>query len=178
MYSYCCSYVVALETKIKQLEALVAELHPGEDFSYRVGKRLTRRNWMQSGVLGDINTTPEDPSPPAPHLPPVDPGSMNPDSREESLQEERDVISKLADLMLDHKRIHLANFYGSSSSQRLIASAIALQNTNANASVADHRLQFLRSLRPDFWCELPVGRDTSGSSLANPLIFVLVGTSV
>lgn len=152
-------YVVALETKVKQLSALVAELRPGEDFTHRVGKPLTRRNWMQSGVVGDIDATasPDSP-PPVPHLPLVDPDSMSPDTNEETLKEERDFISKLAELALDHKRIHMANFYGSSSSQKLIGSALELQNTSGNAPRIDIRLQFLRSQRPDFWCERPVNQ--------------------
>lgn len=149
---------MALETKVKQLEALVAELRPGEDFSHRVGKPITRRNWMQLGVSGNIDTaSSSDSSPPDLRLPAVDSSSMDPDAQEETFDAELDIISKLKDLVIEHKRIHLANFYGSSSSQHLIANALELQNTSGQAPSINIRVQFLRSLRTDFWCERPVG---------------------
>ncbi|VDB82659.1 unnamed protein product [Peniophora sp. CBMAI 1063] len=176
---YPPGYVMALQTKVEKLEALLRELHPDEDFTARVGVTLTRTNWMQKGVLGE--PVPKKPSPfvggsskvtvvsppPAvaqsPGAPVASTSSPHPllsgnsvASSTDFVNDEEDIVVKLNKLSEKLKQTHIGNFYGRSSNKALIMNALALDKELGSVpNIQDAPGELIEILRPKFWEEQP-----------------------
>ncbi|VDC04186.1 unnamed protein product [Peniophora sp. CBMAI 1063] len=127
--TYPKGYVEALEKKVTAMAALLKELHPDKDFSKRIGGRLTRDNWMQEDVLGEVALSSESPAepelrvcdkfpkPPTTGSPPR-PRTDDPSTVLETYEASDDEATsqrKLQDLSADIVGIHLGSFHGKSS---------------------------------------------------------------
>lgn len=161
------------------------ELHPDEDFTARVGNRLTRTNWMQKGVLGESEyeqpsafvagtskayVAPQSPavfhSPSASQSsaaaaaapsPHLLPTGNNVAPTAEAVNDENDVVVKLNKLSEKLKQTHIGNFYGRSSNKSLIMSALALDKELGSVSNIENAPgELMNILRPEYWEEQPV----------------------
>ena len=178
----------ALQTKVAKLETLLQQLHPGEDFTARVGITLTRNNWMQKGVLGDLQVKTPGGVPPVapvaePHKPPASidashssttvPTSSNSfspypllvgntvTSTPESNDDENDVVVKLNELTLlstKLKQAHVGNYYGKSSNKALMMNAFALFKELDATPSVENTVNELDMMRSEFWESQPVRR--------------------
>ncbi|KZV60490.1 hypothetical protein PENSPDRAFT_593994, partial [Peniophora sp. CONT] len=159
---YPPGYIMALQTKVDKLEALLRELHPDEDFTARVGTTLTRTNWMRkapaiaqspAALHSPVASQSSSAAAPSPH--PLLTGNTT-TSTAEPVNDENDVVVKLNKLSEKLKQTHIGNFYGRSSNKALIMSALALDKELGSVpNLESAPGELIDILRPEFWEEQP-----------------------
>jgi hypothetical protein len=191
-------YVEALEAQVRKYDELLKrvrslscsrvvpvsfyQLHPNEDFTHIVGRRLTRENWTkEAGVLVDLGSEPPNAFAPSwisldgttaaiedsvrPDTPPVELRN-DVDKREETIthrhvddfestDDEDNISPKLQSLARGFKNMHVGGFQGKSSSAMLIKTMLDVK-ASVYGQPAMSPQSFAKAKRQGYWSLLPV----------------------